>query len=386
MRAILFLVRKEFLQIVRDRATLAQLLFIPFAQLIILSNAATFTIRDTHVVIVDQDRTTTSRALAARLEGGRQFLVERVTSSPAEAERELIERRASMVVHIPPRFEQQLVRQRAATIQLSVNAEEGAVAGLSAGYAQRIIMDFASAQSATLAVTMRAAGDAAGEVAMPAPARRGALEIRPQQWFNVTRNYKHYMVPAILVSLITIIGTLVTAQNVARERELGTLEQLNVSPLSKTQFIVGKLLPAWLTGMLLFVVGLTAGRLLFGIPLRGPVWLVVVGAGVYLTVALGIGLFISTVTRTQQQTMFVAFFVLMIYLLMSGMFTPLESMPRWAQMVAAATPVRHFVWVMRAVLVRGGGVETVWREIAGLGVAGVAVLALAVRQYQKTTE
>jgi len=388
MRAILFLVRKEFLQIVRDKATLAQLLFIPFAQLIILSNAATFTIRDTQVVVVDQDRTTTSRALAARLEGGGQFLVERVTSSPAEAERDLIERRASMVVHIPPRFEQQLVRQHAATLQLSVNAEEGAVAGLSAGYAQRIIMDFAAEQSATLAVTMREAAEADGtsNAAMAAPPRRGVLEVRPQQWFNVTRNYKHYMVPAILVSLITIIGTLVTAQNVARERELGTLEQLNVSPISKTQFIMGKLLPAWLTGMLLFVVGLTAGRLLFGIPLRGPVWLVVVGAGVYLTVALGIGLFISTVTRTQQQTMFVAFFVLMIYLLMSGMFTPLESMPEWAQWVAAATPVRHFVWVMRAVLVRGGGVATVWREIVGLGLAGVAVLALAVRQYHKTTE
>jgi ABC-2 type transport system permease protein len=314
--------------------------------------------------------------------------VERVTSSPAEAERDLIERRASMVVHVPPRFEQQLVRQRAATLQLSVNAEEGAVAGLSAGYAQRIIADFASAQGALLAVTMRAAGDDAGTagVAVTPPPPRGVLEVRPQQWFNVTRNYKHYMVPAILVSLITIIGTLVTAQNVARERELGTLEQLNVSPISKPQFIMGKLLPAWLTGMLLFMVGLAAGRLLFGIPLRGPVWLVIVGAGVYLTVALGIGLFISTVTRTQQQTMFVAFFVLMIYLLMSGMFTPLESMPQWAQYVAAATPVRHFVWVMRAVLVRGGGLETVWREIAGLGVAGIAVLGLAVRQYHKTTE
>ncbi|MHB1312982.1 MAG: ABC transporter permease [Gemmatimonadaceae bacterium] len=387
MRAILFLVRKEFLQIVRDKATLAQLLFIPFAQLIILSNAATFTIHDTHVVIVDQDRTTTSRALAARLEGGNQFLVERVTSSPAEAERELIERRASMVVHIPPRFEQELVRRHAATLQLWVNAEEGAVAGLSAGYAQRIILDFAADRAAQLAVTMRAAGEAGDAgVVMAAPPRRGALDVRPQQWFNVTRNYKHYMVPAILVSLITIIGTLVTAQNVARERELGTLEQLNVSPITRTQFILGKLIPAWLTGMLLFVVGLGAGRLLFDIPMRGPIWLVCVGAGVYLTVALGIGLFISTVTRTQQQTMFVAFFLLMIYLLMSGMFTPLESMPQWAQWVAAATPVRHFVWVMRAVLVRGGGVETVWREIAGLGVAGVAVLALAVRQYHKTTD
>ncbi len=359
----------------------------PFVQLLVLSNAATFTITDTKVAIVDQDHSATSRALAARLEGGGQFRVERVTGSLAEAERDLVERRASVIVHIPPRFEESLVRTHTAPLQLSLNAEEGAVAGLVGGYAQRILIDFARDQAATLTVTSRASDDptdGATTTLRPSPVR-GALALRPIAWFNITRNYKHYMVPAILVSLMTIIGTLVTAQNIARERELGTLEQLNVTPLTRTAFIAGKLLPAWIMGMALFSGGLTLGHYVFGVPLRGPVWVVVLGAGVYLTVALGIGLFISTITRTQQQTMFVAFFLLMIYLLMSGMFTPIDSMPAWAQWVGAATPVRHFVWVMRAVLVRGGGIETAWREIAGLGVAGVAVLTLAVRQYHKTT-
>ena len=387
MRAIRFLVKKEFLQIARDKAMLAQLLIIPFVQLIVLSNAASFTIRDSHVVVVDQDGTTTSRALAARLEGGRQFKVERVTPSAREAERDLIERRASMIIHIPPQFEQRLVRDHSAPLQLSVNAEEGAVAGLIVGYAQQILGDFARDQSASLSLSTRSAGELGGdtETVTIRPMARGALEVRTQSWFNVTKHYKHYMVPAILVSLVTIIGTLVTAQNVAREREIGTLEQLNVTPLTRLEFFAGKLLPAWITGMTLFMIGLVAGRFLFGIPLRGPVWIVIIGAGVYLTVALGIGLFISTITRTQQQTMFVAFFILMVYLLMSGMFTPLESMPRWAQWVGSATPVRHLVWVMRAVLVRGGGVETVWREIVGLGVAGIAILTLSVRMYHKTT-
>jgi ABC-2 type transport system permease protein len=389
MRAIRFLVRKEFLQIVRDRATMAQLLFIPFIQLLVLANAATFAIRDTRVVIVDQDGTTTSRALAARLEGGRQFHVERVTASALDAERDLVGRRASMIVHIPPRFEQRLVRDRAAPIQLSVNAEEGAVAGLITGYAQRILADFARDRAATFPVALREIGDgAATDVATMTVgvARPGSLDVQPRLWFNVTRNYKHYMVPAILVSLVTIIGTLVTAQNIARERELGTLEQINVTPLRRIDFIAAKLIPPWITAMVLFVAGLGAGRLLFGIPLRGPVWVVILGAGVYLTVALGIGLFVSTITRTQQQTMFVSFFVLMVYLLMSGMFTPLESMPRWAQWVGSATPVRHLVWVMRAVLVRGGGIETAWREIAGLAVAGAAMLVLSARLYQKTSD
>lgn len=402
MRTTRFLVKKEFLQIVRDRAMLAQLLLIPLAQLVILANAATFAIRDTRVVVVDQDRSTTSGALAARLEAGRQFSISRVTASAADAERDMIEGRASMIVAIPPRFEEQLVRVRRAPLQLSVNAEEGAVAGLIVGYAQQILADFARDRAVRFVVATSdaggdgtggsAAGDAgpaaiASAAAAPVvlPGSGATLGISTQLWFNVTRNYKHYMVPAILVSLVTIIGTLVTAQNIAREREMGTLEQLNVTPLSRTEFFAGKLLPAWITGMLLFCLGLAGGWLIFGIPLRGPVWVVILGAGVYLTVALGVGLFISTITRTQQQTMFVAFFVLMVYLLMSGMFTPLESMPTWAQWVAAATPVRHFVWVMRAVLVRGGDLATVWREIAGLGLAGAAVLTLAVRMYHKTS-
>jgi ABC-2 type transport system permease protein len=387
MRAIGFLIRKEFLQIVRDRATLAQMLMIPFIQLIVLSNAATFSIRQAHVAVVDQDGSTTSRALAARLEAGGQFRVEMVTASAGDAERAMVERSVSMILHIPPRFESDLTRTRTAPLQLSVNAEEGAVAGLVLGYAGQILSDFAREQSVALHVASRSLGEPAeGTPELIAPRPPGTLAITSRTWFNETRNYKHYMVPAILVSLITIIGTLVTAQNIAREREIGTLEQLNVTPLTRTQFIAGKLVPAWLAGMFLFTMGLGLGRLLFGIPMRGPVWLVIVGAGVYLTVALGIGLFVSTVTRTQQQTMFVSFFILMVYLLMSGMFTPLESMPRWAQWVGAATPVRHFVWVMRAVLVRGGGVETVWPTIAGLGVAGGAVLGLAVRQYHKTAD
>lgn len=366
MRALTFLVRKEFLQIFRDKATLAQLLFVPILQLLVLTNAATFAIKETAVTVVDQDRTAASVALANRLEGGGQFQILRVTASPLDANRDLITGESSMVLHIPNNFEKDINRNRRASVQISLNAEEGATAGLIGGYAQAIIADFAKDLGVTATV--------------------GGMDVRGRAWYNATRNYKHYMVPAILVSLITIIGTLVTAQNVARERELGTLEQLNVTPLSKLQFISGKLIPAWITGMVVFVVGLAVGKLLFDVPVRGPVIVVIVGAAIYLTVALGIGLYISTITRTQQQTMFVSFFLLMIYLLMSGMFTPIESMPKWAQYVGATTPVRHFVWVMRAVLLRGAGIEVVWPTLAGLAVAGFGVLALAVRQYDKTSD
>jgi len=369
LRVVRLLVQKEFLQIVRDRATLAQLLLIPFMQLLVLGNAATFTITRTHVVVVDHDRSALSRALADRLGAGGQFAVVEVTSSPAVAERALRTRRATMVVEVPPRLEARLRREGAAPVLLAVNAEEGAVAGLVSGYAQRIVADLAREVAADAGMGARAAG--------------GTLAVRARRWYNPTRDYHHYMVPGIIVSLITIIATLVTAQNVARERELGTLEQLHVTPLTRAQFMAGKLLPGWLLGMALFVGAMALGRAVFGIPVRGNPLIVVAGAAVYLVVALGIGLLVSTVTRTQQQTMFVSFFILTLYLLMSGLFTPLESMPGWAQGVAAATPVRHFVWVMRAVLVRGAGLAEVWTTIAGLGVAGASVLALAVWRHHK---
>jgi len=369
LRVVRLLVQKEFLQIVRDRATLAQLLLIPFMQLLVLGNAATFTITRTRVVVVDHDRSAVSRALVDRLGAGGQFAVVAVTSSPAVAEQALRARRAAMVVEVPPRLEARLRREGAAPVLLAVNAEEGAVAGLVSGYAQRIVADLAREVAADAGMGARAAG--------------GTLAVRARRWYNPTRDYHHYMVPGIIVSLITIIATLVTAQNVARERELGTLEQLHVTPLTRAQFMAGKLLPGWLLGMALFVGAMALGRAVFGIPVRGNPLIVVAGAAVYLVVALGIGLLVSTVTRTQQQTMFVSFFILTLYLLMSGLFTPLESMPGWAQGVAAATPVRHFVWVMRAVLVRGAGLAEVWTTIAGLGVAGASVLALAVWRHHK---
>jgi ABC-2 type transport system permease protein len=192
------------------------------------------------------------------------------------------------------------------------------------------------------------------------------------------------MVPALMVSLTTIIGLLLTAQNITRENELGTLEQLNVTPMTKVQFIAAKLIPFWLLCLLIFTIGLAIGKLVFGIPMRGSLVLVYVATMIYLIVVLGLGLWISTITRTQQQAMFVAFFVILIFLLMSGLFTPVDSMPDWAQGVAEFNPVKHFVWIMRAVLVRGAGLETVGPPMAGLAAGGIVVLALAVARYRKS--
>jgi ABC-2 type transport system permease protein len=214
---------------------------------------------------------------------------------------------------------------------------------------------------------------------------QGTIETRTRGWYNPALDYSDYMVPAILVLLVTLVGTLLSAMNIAREKELGTLEQLNVTPLTRTQFIAGKLLPFWILALVEFTGGLFLARLVFDVPLRGSLALVFAAAAVYLVAAVAIGLWISTVTETQQQAIFVAFFILMIYMLMSGLFTPVDSMPRWAQYLTLLNPVRHFIEIVRAVLVKGAGPAEVATPLLVLCAYAAAVFGLAVRQYSKTS-
>lgn len=375
MRTIFFLVRKEFLQIFRDRTTMVQIFMIPVVQLLVLSNAATFDLKQTRILVVDEDRTTVSAGLVRRLEAGGQFRVVRAEPTTAGVEHALLDREVTAVIHIPRDFESDLVLQGRARVQLVLNAEEGAAVGIVQSNAGAILESYAAELERSLPRLARR------QSVLPA----ATLDLRTQRWFNPTRNYKHYMVPALLVALTTIIGLLLTAQNITREYELGTLEQLNVTPMTKVQFIAAKLIPFWILSLVIFSIGLTIGKLVFSIPMRGNLLLVYLALVVYLVVVLGLGLWISTITRTQQQAMFVAFFVILIFLLMGGLFTPVDSMPDWAQAVAQANPVKHFVFIMRAVLVRGAGLETVAAPIVGLALAGMAVLALAVHRYRKST-
>jgi ABC-2 type transport system permease protein len=375
MRTVLFLVRKEFLQIFRDRTTVFQIFMIPVIQLLVLANAATFDVKRVRMLVVDEDRSTVSGALVERLEAGRQFKVVRYEPTDMSVEHALLDREVTAVLHVPRRFEEDLVRHGHATVQLVLNAEEGATAGIVQSNASAILTAYAAELDQTLPRRARGGG-----------VRVGLLDLRTQRWFNPTRNYKHWMVPALMVSLTTIIGLLLTAQNITRENEIGTLEQLNVTPMTKVQFIAAKLIPFWLLSLLIFSIGLAIGKLVFDIPMRGSLPLVYLAAMIYLIVVLGLGLWISTVTRTQQQAMFVAFFVILIFLLMSGLFTPVDSMPDWAQRVAEINPVKHFVFIMRSVLVRGAGLETVGPPMAGLAAAGLVVLTLAVLRYRKSTD
>lgn len=383
LHVVRVLLRKEFLQIFRDRVMVAQLLVLPIVQLLVLANAATFTVRTAQLYVVDLDHTTTSRGVVSRLVASARFHVAGTSASMARAEDALLSRRAGVILTIPTAFETALVREGRSAIQLVVNAEDGQAAGLTVGYARRIVEDYA----AELGPRLRPARPGStvgvpGEAAIPI---RGVprLDVRVRGWYNADLNYRDYMVPGILVQLVTIVGTLLTAVNIVREKEIGTLEQLNVSPLPRSAFIAGKLLPLWTIALLELSVGLLAARLLFDVPMRGSVLLVFGVASIYLVAVLGVGLWISTLVQTQQQAMLVTFFVVMIYLLMSGLFTPVHSMPRWAQWVAQANPLMHFTAVMRAILLKGAAPADVVRPVLVLSASGIVVFTLAVRQHAR---
>jgi ABC-2 type transport system permease protein len=373
MRVLRALLRKEFLQIGRDKLMIRQIFMMPAIQLMLLANAATFEVKSARLYVVDRDHSAASRGLVDRLRASGRFEVAEASASMALADDAMLARRVAVILAIPAGFEHDVVTAGAADVQLILNAENGAAAGVTQSYAAQIINRYASelAQRNGKQALRGAQGD------------NGAIDVRTRGWYNAELNYRDYMVPGILVQLVTVIGTLLTAMNIVREKEIGTLDQLSVTPLNRGTFIAAKLIPLWLIALLELSLGLLIARFLFDVPMLGSIPLIFFAACVYLIAALGVGLWVSTAVNTQQQAMFITFFILMIYLLMSGMFTPVRSMPDWAQWMAEVNPVKHFIGIMRAVMLKGATLADVARPLAILGVMGAVVLSMAVRQYGK---
>jgi len=381
MRTLRFLLRKEFLQIFRDRTMLRLMIAAPVIQLLVLSNAASFEVREASTYVVDLDNSTASRGLVQRMVASGRFEVADASPSMELADQALLSRDVSIVLRIPPDFERHLTRAGEAPVQVVLDAEDGAGAAVLQSYVRRIIADHARELTTTLRPDRRTA--ALTDPATPPTA--STIDVRTRGWYNDELRYYDYMVPGILVLLVTIVATSIAAMNVVREKEIGTLEQLNVTPVTRAQLIASKLLPFWIIALVDLGIGLLVARLVFDIPMRGSLLLVFFAAVLYLFAALGIGLWISTIAETQQQAMFISFAINMVYLLMSGLFTPIQSMPVWAQAIAELSPVKHFIVIMRAVLVRGADLAAIQAPLIALAAYGAIVLMMAARQYSKTT-
>ena len=396
MRILGILLRKEFLQIFRNRGMLPILFGLPFIQLTILAFAVTYEVRDTPVSLVDDDRSWVSERLVGRLEASGYF---RIVSRPASmdlAGDDIRYARSKMILHVPRGFERDLRTVSTGRLQIVLNAEDGAAAGVIQAYAMQVIAAVnREIQVDYLPVNAAPAGDGAAADLGAAPVVAGAglgsapdaggIRIVPRHWYNPALDYQTFMVPGILVLLVTLIGTFLSSMNVVREKEIGTIEQLNVTPIRKQDFLVAKLLPFWIIALVELAFGLVFARFVFDIPMLGSLPLLFVLAGVYLLVMLGIGLWISTITDTQQQAMFVAWFIMVVCIMMSGLFTPIDSMPEWAQKVTLLNPIAYFIEIMRRVLLKGAGLADVKMQAGALVIYAAVMLTLAVRQYHKVT-
>lgn len=372
MRTIHFLLRKEFLQIFRHKVMLPLIFVMPIVQLLILANAADYEVKNINLHVIDHDLSESSRRLIGLFEASRHFnLVNRSFATQAGFQ-DLESDAADLFIEIPPRFEYQLAREDQTSVQVTINAINGVKAGIANGYTQSIIRNF----NQDLRVEW---------LDLPPGALEPAIKVTFSNWFNPSLDYDTFMVPGILVMLVTLVGMFLSGMNIVKEKEIGTIEQINVSPIKKHQFIIGKLLPFWIIANVELAIGLVVGKLVFDIPMVGSLWLVFGFSALYLLVVLGIGLLVSTITDTQQQAMFISWFFLVIFILMSGLFTPIESMPGWAQELTRLNPIAYFVEVMRLVLLKGSGLWEIRHHFFILGGYALVINGLAVLNYRKTT-
>jgi ABC-2 type transport system permease protein len=346
---------------------------IPIVQLIVLVNAANMEMKKINMYVVDNDLSSTSRKLTNKFESSPFYVIKETSFDFNDGVSDLLKDKVDVVMRIPQNFERSLVRENKASLQLMVNAINGTSAGLINAYSVNIITDFnKSVITEWLGVTEQNNAILSK-----------SIQIRPQYWYNPQLNYKNYMVPAVLVMLVTIVGLFLSSMNLVREKEIGTIEQINVTPIRKYQFIAGKLIPFWILALFELSFGLVIGKLVFNIPIVGNIGLVFLFASIYLLVVLGLGLFLSTITQTQQQAMFLAFFVIMVFMMMSGIFTPTETMPDWAQKVNVINPVMYFMRVVRMIILKGSGFTDILKELVSISIYAFIVLSLAIWKYKK---
>ncbi len=346
----------------------------PLMQLLILSNAASFEVKNIQFSYIDHDHSVASRALISKFQASSYFKIIESFDSKVKANQEMQKGKVDVILEIPNHFERNLIKEKKTSLSVSINAIDGAAAGIENVYVSQIITEF----NQNLQTKLFQYTD--GTLVQP----QNIVTI-PSFWYNNTLNYKTFMVPGILVLLVTMITLFLSSMNIVREKEIGTLEQINVTPIKKHQFIIGKLFPFWVLGLVILTVGLTIAKIVFNVPILGNIGLIYMFTSVYLFVILGIGLFISNHTETQQQAMFIAWFFMVIFILMSGLFTPIESMPEWAQNITLFNPIRYFVEIIRMVMLKGATFSDISFQFFIIFMYAFVLNGLAVWSYKKVS-
>jgi ABC-2 type transport system permease protein len=370
MRTLKFLLRKEFRQIFRDPSILRIILVMPVIQLLILPWAADYEIKNIKLAVVDHDHSEYSRQLINKITSSGYFILTDYTSSYEHSLEQIEHDKADLILQIPDKFEKELVKEDEAKLFMAINAINGVKANLGGAYLRSIIQDYNKEVRTEW-------------IQFPRFSPETQIEVASSNWFNPMMNYKYFMVPGILVILLTMVGTNLAAINIVKEKEIGTIEQINVTPIKKYHFILGKLIPFWLFGLLVLTLGLTIARVAYGIIPAGSFLTIYVFAALYLLAVLGLGLLVSTYSANQQQSMLLSFFLMMIFILLGGLYTSIDSMPEWAKWITRFNPVSYFIEVMRMVVLKGSGLSDIKEQL--ITMAGFAVFfnGWAIFSYRK---
>lgn len=364
---------KEFIQVFRDPRMRTVIFVIPCVQTIVIGYAVTLDVRDARTAIYDLDHTPQSRELVARFLASGYFR-EVARAGDDQAVEDLIDRgQASIVLCIRRGFAEDLEAGRTAQIQAIVDGTDSNTAGIVLSYANRI----AAAFSEQIVVDRLARWT--GTHATP-----NRIDLRARAWFNENLESRNYFVPGVIVIVVTLVTLLLTSMAVVREKEIGTMEQIMVTPITPVEFVLGKTIPFALVGFADVILVTLVGTYWFGVPIRGSVGLLLLATGFYLMTTLGAGLLISTISQTQQQAMMSTFFFFFPAMLLSGFAFPIANMPIVVQWLTLANPLRWFLVVVRAIFLKGVGAAVLWKELVILAAMGVTTLSLVARRFTKT--
>ena len=365
------MLRKEFRQIFRDKAIVAMIFFMPMVQLIIMPLAADYEVRNINLSVVDHDKSPYSQKLISKIVASGYFRLTGYNASFKEAFGLIESDKADLILEIPRDFERNLIREDHEKLFIAVNAINGMKASLGGSYLGSIIADF----NADIRMQL---------VTQPRFSQFPVIEVVASNWFNPVLNYKVFIVPGILAILVTMVGGFLSALNIVREKEIGTIEQINVTPIKKHIFILGKLIPFWVLANVVFTIGLLVARFVYGIVPVGSLLTLYAFISVYLLAVLGFGLLVSTFCDTQQQAMFIMFFFMMLFILLGGLFTSIDSMPEWAKLITRVNPVRYMIEVMRMVILKGSSFTDVLPHVGIVAFMAAVLNSWAVLNYKKT--
>jgi len=371
-KRVRFLFVKELVQVLRDKRLRVTLIFPPIFQLIIFGYAANLDVNNIRTAIRDLDQTVDSRELIARFKSSKYFKVLSYPQNPKEAEALIQKGVITLSIEIPSGFSRRLKKGQTSALQIVVDGTESNTAMIGLSYVARILSEYST------------------EIILKRLNREGmkdfeeaGVELQHRIWFNPNLESRFFYVPGVIATIAFLLPIILTAQAIVREREMGTLEQIMVSPIRSWELVLGKTLPFALIGFLDVVMVALVGIFWFEIPLRGDPFTLLLGTLLFLMSSVGIGLFISTISATQQQAQISAFFFLIPAFILSGFAFPLENMPEWLQYLTYINPLRYFLLIIRGTFLKGLGLEILWPQMLALVILGGLMIALSSMRFRK---